>query len=180
MSYAAIYEVTRSLRMLLHSQLTLRMSTAVVTLLPPGETLPESVGVNLYLYRVLESPFTRNQPWRGDRVTPPTDQPALGIVLYYLLTPLGTRPDESSASLGDDAHTMLGAAMLTLHENPILNEVHVPGFDADVVMPDFLLNSYEQIKIDLLPTSLDEVSKIWATINKPYRLSVAYEVSLLE
>jgi hypothetical protein len=70
--------------------------------------------------------------------------------------------------------------MLALHENPILNDIHLPTFDADDVLPSYLLLSYEQIKVMLLPTSVEELSKIWATINKPYRLSVAYEVSLVE
>jgi uncharacterized protein DUF4255 len=180
MSYAAIYEVTRALRTLLHSQLVLRSSSAVVTLLPPGDALPTISGANLYLYRVVESPTTRKQPWPGDRLTPPSNRPALGLQLFYLLTPLGTTPDNTSFTLGDDAHTMLGVAMQTLQENPVLNDVHLPGFDADSVLPDFLLNSFEQIKIYLMPTSVEELSKIWATINQPYRLSVAYEVSLVE
>jgi len=179
MSFQAINEVTRGLRRLLVSQLTAVSSTAVVTLLPPGDALPEVSGVNLYLYRVIESPFSRNQPWPGDRQTPPSDQPALGLQLSYLLTPLGTRPTPDSDS-GDDAHTMLGLAMLTLQEHPVLNNVHVPGFDADAELPDFLLNSYEQIKMMLLPTSIEELSKIWSTINQPYRLSVAYEVSVVQ
>ena len=186
MSFAAVYNVTRALRMLLHSQLVNVSASAAVTLLPPGDQLPAISGVNLYLYRVLENPFSRNQPWRGDRATPPSNQPALGLQLSYLLTPLGTRPDDASFELGDDAHTMLGVAMTALHENPILNDIHIPavspspGFDSDTVLPDFLLNSYEQIKVTLLSTNLEELSKIWATINQPYRLSVAYEVSLVE
>jgi hypothetical protein len=181
MSFDGIFNVTRGLRMLLHSQLSAVSTAAVVTLLPPGDQLPDASGVNLYLYRVIESPFSKNQPWPGDRQpTPPSNQPALGLQLYYLLTPLGTRPDDASFSLGDDAHTMLGIAMSTLQENPVLNNVHLPGFDADTVLSNSLLNSFEQIKITLMPTSLDELSKIWATINQPYRLSVAYEVSLVE
>jgi hypothetical protein len=179
-SYAAINDVTRGLRMLLHSQLVRVSSTAVVSLLPPGDTLPEVSGVNLYLYRATESPFARNQPWPGDRTTPPSNQPALGLQLHYLLTPLGTRPDNAVSDAGDDAHTMLGLAMLTLHENAILNDVHVPGFDADSVLPSYLLNGYDPIKIMLSPVGLEELSKIWATINQPYRLSVAYEVSLVQ
>lgn len=180
MSTAAIYEVTRALRVLLYSQLVDVSSSAVVTLLPPGDTLPLTSGVNLYLYRVLESPFTKNQAWPGDRSTAASNLPALGLQLYYLLTPLGVRPDETSFTLGDDAHTMLGAAMATLHANPVLNNTHIPGFDADTVLPSFLLDSFEQIKIMLAPAGIEELSKIWATINQPYRLSVAYEVSLVE
>jgi Pvc16 N-terminal domain len=180
MSFAALNEVTRALRMLLHSQLAQASASAVVTLLPPGVDLPEVSGVNLYLYRVVESPSTKNRPWPGDRTTPPSARPALGLELSYLLTPLGTRPDDASFQLGDDAHTMLGVAMLTLQEHPILNDVHLPGFDADVVLPPFLRQSFEQIKVTLAPTNLEELSKIWATINQPYRLSVAYDVSLVQ
>jgi hypothetical protein len=179
MSYEAINQVTRGLRRLLVTQLTQISPGAVVTLLPPGDQLPEVSGINLYLYRVMESAFTRNRSWPGDRATPPSDKPALGLQLFYLLTPLGTRPAPDSDT-GDDAHTMLGLAMRTLQENPVLNNVHLPTFEADTELPDFLLDSYEQIKMMLLPTSIDELSKIWATINQPYRLSVAYEVSLVE
>lgn len=192
MSYAAINDVTRGIRQLLHSQLVRASSSAVVSLLPPGDSLPQASGVNVYLYRVSESPYTKNQPWPGDRTTPPSAHPALGLQLHYLLTPLGTQPDNTNFTQGDDAHTMLGLAMLTLQENPILNDVHLPalpasgslnateGFDADLVLPPYLLNSFEQIKIMLSPIGIEEISKIWATINQPYRLSVAYEVSLVE
>ncbi len=181
MSYAAIYDVTRALRTLLHNQLVSLGLSGVVTLLPPGDTLPSASGLNLYLYRVTESPFSHNQSWPGDRTTPPSDRPALGLQLYYLLTPLGTNLSETTFTpTGDDAHTMLGVAMLTLQENPVLNDIHRPGFDADLVLPDYLLNSYEKIRIALASTTLEELSKIWATINQPYRLSVAYEVALVE
>src|SRR5262245_11039204 len=180
MSFAALNEVTRALRVLLHSQLTQVSASAVVTLLPPGADLPAVSGVNLYLYRVVESPASKNRPWPGDRATPPSARPALGLELSYLLTPLATRPDDASFQLGDDAHTMLGVAMLTLQENPVLNDIHIPGFDADAVLPPFIMNSFEQVKVTLAPTSLEELSKIWAAINQPYRLSVAYEVSLVQ
>ena len=180
MSFTAVNEVTRALRMLLHSQLAQVSASAVVTLLPPGADLPVVSGVNLYLYRVVESPASKNRPWPGDRATPPSSRPALGLELSYLLTPLGTRPDDASFQLGDDAHTMLGVAMLTLQENRVLNDVHIPGFDADTVLPPYLLNSFEQVKVTLAPTNLEDLSKIWAAINQPYRLSVAYDVSLVQ
>jgi hypothetical protein len=192
MSYAGINDVTRGIRMLLHSQLVRVSSSAVVSLLPPGDALPQVSGVNLYLYRVTESPFTRNQPWPGDRTSPASNRPPLGLQLHYLLTPLGTPPTDANFSEGDDSHTMLGLAMSTLQENPVLNDVHLPalpaagglnatgGFDADMVLPDYLLNSFDKIKIMLSPAGIEELSKIWATINQPYRLSVAYEASLIE
>src|SRR5262249_1387793 len=105
MSYRAIYEVTRALRMLLQGSLSGLVPNAEVTLLPPGDALPETSGINLFLYRVLESPFTRNRDWPGDRVTAPAREPALGLQLYYLMTPLGARPADANPQGGDDAHT---------------------------------------------------------------------------
>jgi len=179
MSSTVIKDVTRALQTLLLSQLSTISSSAQVSLLAPGIQMPTGLGVNLYLYRVLESPFTKNQPWPGDKLTAPAVTPALGLELSYLLTPFAPNPDPTSAS-GDDAHTMLGAAMMAFHENAVLNNTHILGFDADAVLPATVLNSFEQVKIRLATTSLEELSKIWATINQPYRLSVAYEVSLVE
>lgn len=179
MSNTAIKDVTRALQALLLGQLTSVSSSAQVSLLPPGDQLPSGLGVNLYLFRIMESAFFKNQPWPGDRTTPPSASPALGLELSYLLTPYAPAPDPTSAT-GDDAHTMLGAAMLALHEHAVLNDVHIPGFDSDTVLPSYLQNAYEQIKISLATTTLEELSKIWATINQPYRLSVAYHVSLVQ
>lgn len=179
MSFRVINDVTRALATFIESQVKPTVPTASVSLLPPGDTLPQDTGINLYLYRIHECPFTRNDPWRGDRTHPPLDKPPLGLQLHYLLTPLGKK-SEASAQAGDVAHTLLGIAMLALHEHPVLNDIHVPGFDADAVLSNALLDSYEDVKVILSPVSVEDLSKIWATINQPYRLSVAYEVSLVE
>src|ERR1043165_3406100 len=184
-SAGAIGDVTNFLRQLLLRQLIeAQVPNADVTLLPPGNALPNTPGINLYLYRVVESPSTKNQAWRGNRVTPPSPRPVLGLQLFYLATPTAPPPQPSAPDL---AHLCLGVAMLALQENPILNDVHlpeipvqqVPAVDANT-LPDYILESYEQIKVTLVPTSIDEISRIWATLNQPYRLSGAYEGSLVE
>jgi hypothetical protein len=178
-SLTAINDVTKALARLIESQLQRQVAAAAVTLLPPGETLPEQTGVNLYLYRVAQAAHTGNEPWRGDRVRPPTGRPVLGLDLHYLLTPLGKTSD-ANPTIGDVAHTMLGVAMSTLFENPVLNQVHLADFDADAELSPALLNSYEKVRITLTPAGVEDLSKVWASIDKPYRLSVAYEVSLVE
>ncbi len=176
MSTDAISFVTKAIRSLLVTQMA---SGSLVTLLPPGEDPPSGSGVNLYMYRTNESPYLKNIDWPGDRSgAPARPEPALSLELFYLLTPFAARPQQNDPE--DAAHRMLGQAMLLLHEYPILNRVHLPGFDASSVLPDFLLNSYEDIRIRLHPVSMDELSKIWSTIGKPYRLSVAYEVTLVQ
>ena len=176
MSTDAISFVTKAIRSLLVSQMT---SGSLVTLLPPGEDPPTGNGVNLYMYRTNESPHLKNVDWPGDRSgAPARPEPALSLELFYLVTPFAAKPQPND--LEDAAHRMLGQAMLVLHEHPILNRVHVPGFDATAALPDFILNSYEDIRVRLHPISMDELSKIWSTIGKPYRLSVAYEVTLVQ
>jgi hypothetical protein len=176
MSTDAISFVTKALRSLLVTQMA---GGSLVTLLPPGEDPPTGSGVNLYMYRTNESPFLKNMDWPGDRSgANGRPEPALSLELFYLMTPFAARPQPNDTE--DAAHRMLGQAMLVLHEHPILNRIHIPGFDADSVLPDFLLNSYEDIRVRLHPVSMDELSKIWSTIGKPYRLSVAYEVTLVQ
>lgn len=176
MSTDAISFVTKSLRALLVSQMA---SGSLVTLLPPGEDPPPGNGVNLYMYRTNESPYLKNVDWPGDRSGAPSKpEPALSLELFYLMTPFAARPQPNDTE--DAAHRMLGQAMLVLHEHPILNRIHIPGFDADTALPDFILNSFEDIRVRLHPVSMDELSKIWSTIGKPYRLSVAYEVTLVQ
>jgi hypothetical protein len=171
----AISYVTKAIRALLLSRL---LPNGLVTLLPPGEDPPTvGSGVNLYLYRVNESAFLKNQPWPGDRSgAAPSPSPALSLELFYLMTPFAPIPPGTDEDMG---HRMLGAAMLVLHQNPVLNRAHIPGFDADS-LPAALLDSFEDIKIRLHPVSIDELSKIWSTIGKPYRLSVSYEVTLVQ
>src|SRR5262249_29951872 len=67
-------------------------------------------------------------------------------------------------------------------ENAVLNDIHDSEFDADLdaQFAAELRNSFHKVKVSLLPISMDEFSKIWTGFSKAYRLSVAYEVSLVE
>ena len=78
MSTTAIKDVTRAIQLLLLKQLGSVSSAAQVSLLPPGDKLPTGLGVNLYLFRIMESPFSKNSNWPGDRTTPASVSPALG------------------------------------------------------------------------------------------------------
>ena len=188
MSYMAIGTVTSALAELLSSKLNKpalmgASATFRVTTLPPDDDrLSTLSGVNLFLYRIAESPYLRNQDWRGDRTTPAKGtRPPLALTLGYLVTPYAIRSGDAAR---DDvtAHQILGNAMAVLHENPVLNDVHDSEFDADVDsrFAAELRHAFEQIKITLMPFSLEEVSKIWTGLNKGYRLSVSYEVSLIQ
>jgi hypothetical protein len=187
MSYLAIGSVTKSIAELLTRKLNkpplMGSVTLRVTTLPPDDSrVDEADGVNLFLYRVAENPFTRNLDYRGDRVTPAkTKRTPVALSLHYLLTAYAKKGDGTAQ---DDitAHQILGNALSILHDNATLNDIHDSEFDADL-NTNFaaeLRNSFEKIRISPATISMEEFSKIWTGLSKAYRLSVAYEVSLVE
>lgn len=188
MSYLAIGATTQAIVELLTRKLNkpaLLGSTAsftVSTLPPDDDRVGENTGLNLYLYRITESAFLKNFDWPGDRNNPAGGgKPALAVTLNYLLT---AYTKKVANSFQDDitAHQLLGNAMSILHDNPVLNDVHDGDFDSDLdtnFAPE-LRDAFDKIKVTLLPTSMDEFSKIWTGLGKAYRLSMAYEVSLVQ
>jgi hypothetical protein len=163
----AIGMVGESLRALLEAEMSV-MPAAPVTLLAPDES-GASRRINLFLYKIQENPFFKNSEWmvsRSDptRITPPP----LSLNLYYLLTPYAQNDAETGNT---SAHEILGEAMRVMHQNPIFPTLHlVPG----------LVDAHEQIKIIHMPLDMDELSKVWSTFSTPFRLSVAYEVSVVQ
>lgn len=187
MSYLAIGAVTSAMAELLNKKLNKPPllgggTTFRVTILPPDDDrVSADNGLNLFLYKVTESPFARNMNWRGDRSNPtPGDRPPLAVSLHYLVTAYSKKTDSARDDI--TAHQLLGNAMAVLHEYPVLNDIHDGDFDADVdaQFAAELRDSFEKVKISPLPISMEEFSKIWTGLSKAYRLSVAYEVSLVE
>jgi hypothetical protein len=186
-SYLAIGAVTKALAELLTKKLNnppLMGATKfrVTTLPPDDDRVTDDTGINLFLYKVIESPFAKNMDWRGDRAAPVNgSKPPLALTLSYMMTAYAKK---TGGTAQDDIATqqLLGNAMAILHENPVLNDVHDSEFDADVdtqFAPE-LRDAFEKVKVSLLPISMEEFSKIWTGFSKAYRLSVAYEVSLIE
>jgi hypothetical protein len=188
MSYLAMGAVTKAIAELLEKKLNKpplmgsSVSFKVTTLPPDDERVDRDSGVNLFLYRVVEDPYSKNMDWRGDHANPVgSKRPPLALTLNYLLTAYAKKTTDTTR---DDitAHQLLGNALAILHEHPVLNDVHDSDFDADLdtqFAPE-LRHSFEKIKISLLPISMEEFSKIWTGLSKAYRLSVAYEVSLVQ
>jgi hypothetical protein len=188
MSYLAIGAVTKAVAELLSKKMNkpalLGSAVPKVTALPPDDDrVGENDGVNLFLYRMSVNPFFSNTGWRGDRQNPSgAKRPPLALTLHYLLTAYAKKAD--GASLDDiTAHQLLGNAMTILHEYPVLNDVHDGDFDAslDAQFAPELRNSFEKIKVSIVPTTTtEEFSKIWTGFSKAIRLSVLYEVSLAQ
>ena len=159
--------VSESLRRLLTAKMSLSPAVSV-TVLSPDEAKTDRK-INLFLYKIQENPFLKNADWqikKGDagRVVPPP----LSLNLYYLMTPYAPNDPQTGHST---AHKILGDAMRVFYENPV-----VPSDYLDAAMK----SAGEEVRIMLNTLDLEELSKIWNTFKQPFRLSVLYEISVVQ
>jgi hypothetical protein len=125
--------------------------------------------VNLFLYHVEHSPAWRNKEIPGRIRNGEAGHPPLGLNLYYLITAYGQDKNEIIG------HLLLGTAMSILHDHPLLSREEIRlAFSAS-----HLHEQIERVRITPQPISLDEVSKLWTGFQSQYKLSVAYQVSVV-
>lgn len=91
----------------------------------------------------------------------------MALLLKYLLTAWG--------GTEETRQQILGRAIQTLYDNAILSG---PDFDLGGA-PDLSSMSDEAFKITMSPLSLEERTRVWHAVQKPYRLSVSYEVRVV-
>jgi hypothetical protein len=175
-NWQAIAAVTATLRNLLTQSITIErdlQDTSVTSLLPdrarPSGTTANQV--NLFLYQVVPNPAWRNldmprQTRPGESGTPP-----LALNLYYLLTTYG-RDDDASRPF---SHELLGRAMRTLHDHPVLGPVEIQN----ALSGNDLYTQIERIRLTLQPLSVEEVYRLWHGFQTPYRTSVSYEATVV-
>lgn len=172
----AIAAATRTLRNVLLARMPLLdtdLSDLEVTLQPldlarKGITKAQ---LNLFLFQVVWNAGWRNMDTPG-RVRPgETAQPALALNLHYLLTAWGRGDSDNDAV----SHRVLASAMSTLHDRPLL--------DADDIrnaLPDNdLADQIERVRLTPLPQSIEELSKLWTAFQTNYRVSAAYEATVV-
>jgi hypothetical protein len=143
--------------------------TMEVSLNDPEEMRTNSVdGVSLWLYRVERDDQRLNAP--PTRPTATRLQPTpLPLRLHYLVTPIVTiDPAFPLVSPGREQE-ILGKAIQLLYERPVLR-----GTD----LRDTLTGSDDKIAVRLEPMSLEEITRIWQALQRPYQLSVSYEATL--
>lgn len=169
----AIAAVTQTLQRHLYRQLSRHdvLNGAVVTAKPPDRARPDVSGprqLNLFLYRTSIDAAWRNQNPPGGR-SGEDHAPALPLVLSYLITAYGENDDELQS------HHMLGLAMRTFHDQPLLSRREIaiasPGSNVE--------NQVERIRITPHPVPMDEISRLWATFQTGYRISVSYDVAVV-
>ncbi|WP_051745297.1 DUF4255 domain-containing protein [Streptomyces yerevanensis] len=134
------------------------------------------LGLELFLYEVAEDPSTRNRPPRRTVVEDPVTgavrqerrRADMALLLRYLVIPTGSTPDAQQR--------LLGSAMRALYDNAILQG---PLLLAAAAHSNSVVDSGEPLALRLAPLSLDERAKVWWAIAQPYRLSLNYEVRVV-
>lgn len=170
-----IAAVTATLRNLLFTQVPLvdgDLGGLQVTTDPP-DVAPknaDSAQINIFLYHAAINPGLRNiYPPQGRPGETPT--PPLALNLHFLVTAYG----RSEHDLDAVSHRALGAAMLVLHDHPVLGSQEIRDALSNIE-PGAQL---ERLRITPIPLGVDEISKLWTMFQKPYRVSVAYEASVV-
>jgi hypothetical protein len=170
--YAVIKDVGETLRELLKAGMRgdsvlapiIDIETLVTLEGPPSlikDTQPEVNHLSVFLYRVIEDGDMKNR--RPERVDANMlKPPPLSLDLFYLLTPLTSKPEND--------HLLLGKAMQILYDNCVVKGSSLQGVLGDTA---------EELRIILNPISIEDISKIWSAFMRPYHLSVSYEVKVV-
>ena len=118
-------------------------------------------GVSLWLYRITRDADTLNRP--PERISPNQyRRSALPLHLYYLVTPLVTKPE--------DRQTLIGRVLQLFNDNSVLS---------GATLADSLAGSQEAFRVTLETLTLEELTRVWHSLAEPYDLSVSYEVQVV-
>ncbi|OKH52971.1 hypothetical protein NIES2101_12865 [Calothrix sp. HK-06] len=177
----AIAAVTTTLRYLLQQRFDSNGSGSVTVTTKPPDKARDNNGnannqVNLFLYQTKENAAWRNMDIPNQVKPGETGLPPLALNLYYMLTAYAQNDDFPEPT----SHNLLGEAMSVFHDYSVLKPEDIKNAlpAADIAKYD-LYNQIERVKITPQSLSLDELSKMWTTFQTQYRISTAYEVSLV-
>ncbi|MFL6211738.1 MAG: DUF4255 domain-containing protein [Pyrinomonadaceae bacterium] len=166
----AIAAVTTTLRSLLEHAL----GGVDVSTKPPDRARTGSTDqLNIFLYQTALEGALRNSPMPHQAKPGETGQPPLALNLFYLITAYGQN-DEDRAG-----HQVLGRAMSLLHDHPLLGPGEIKDATGTEVPTSDLHLQIERVRITPQPLTTEEISKLWATFQTHYRISTAYQVSVV-
>jgi uncharacterized protein DUF4255 len=172
----AIAATTASLRRLLHTgiqSLDKTLTDLEVTAQPldRARTGITTAQLNLFLYQTVLNGAWRNMEHPRQLKPGESGVPPLALNLHYVLTAYGRGESDNDAV----SHRVLGGAMSVLHDHPLLGADEIKAALAD----NDLYAQLERVRIVPQPMTLEEMSKLWTAFQTNYRLSSAYEVSVL-
>jgi hypothetical protein len=167
----AIATVTATLRNLIKAGIGNDVPGAVVTTQPLDEVKTPGDLINLFLYQTTIDGAWVNRDM-SQQIKP--GEPGLALNLFYLLTAYGK--NNAAPELPDlTSHRLLGRAMRVLHDHPVLSPAEIKNS----LSGNDLHEQIERVRITHQPITLDEMSKLWTTFQAKYRISTAYEVSVV-
>ena len=120
--------------------------------------------LTIFLFEVIEDSSMRNRP--PATVSGPGNvtltRPPMALLLRFLMTPW------SGDRLTD--YRILGRTLHALYDGAIISGPQLQGG---------LAGSDQALKLKLAPLDLDARSRVWFAVQQPYRLSVTYEVRVV-
>ena len=172
----AIAATTSTLRNLLLTQipsLDSDLSDLEVTIAPPdlarkGITKAQ---LNLFLYQTVMNGAWRNLDAPRQVRPGETGSPPLALNLHYLVTAYG----RGEADNDGVSHRVLGGAMSVLHDHPVLSQSEI----ASSLPNNDLAAQFERLRITPLAVGVEEMSRLWTVFQTQYRISTAYEVTVV-
>ncbi|TSD83954.1 DUF4255 domain-containing protein [Mycobacterium sp. KBS0706] len=174
----AIAAVTATLQSILFQGLKDGFSGLDVTTRPLDKARPDSETnnrVNLFLYQVARSAAWVNADMPRQVLPGEIGNPPLPLTLFYLVTAYGEANDATKPT----GQRLLGAAMSILHDHIILGAEEIRLATQGPVPDADLDRQIERVRLTHHPISLDELSKLWTGFSSPYRLSAAYQASVV-
>lgn len=125
--------------------------------------------LNLFLYQTSIHPQLRNGDLPGQARPGESAAPPLALKLDYVITAYGKGSDEILA------HRLLGRAMSLLHDRAVL----LPADVEKALKGNDLHRQVERVRITPNPLTTEELSKLWAVFQTPYRVSATYQASVV-
>jgi hypothetical protein len=163
--FTAVRDVSVSLKELLEHELTNSGNTqlAVPIELQSPRVLRQKgkiPSIALWLYMMKREPDTLNLPPQRPTSSQVRRRP-LPLTLHYLICALHDDPR--------DEQMLLGKVAQVFHDHSILE----PGDLLDS------LAGADQLRLVLDAPTLEELSRVWDSLNEPYQLSLAYTVQVV-
>jgi len=135
---------------------------ANITLESPAEMQTDNnKKLSLYLYRIVENQFLKNQEITNNDPEKIKSNP-LAIDLFYLVTP-GTADREKD-------HILLGKVMQVFHDHAVVR--------GSILTGDTLVGSDVQLRLVFYSLPFEEIIQLWQSFSeKSFHLSVCYQVT---
>lgn len=165
--FTAIRAISLTLKELLKANITdstePQLAGVAIELISPKEMqrAHEGVGVSVWLYRITRNSDLLNEP-------PERPQPnqlahrALPLTLHYLITPITDDPEAK--------HAILGRTLQVLNDHAVLR-----GAD----LQDTLMGSADQFRVVLEALTVDELARVWESLEEDFQLSAPYAVQVV-